>query len=255
LLTPLGAEGQTDAPPWAGYSIIDMTHKFEAETIYWPTEEGFQLEVGFDGITDGGYYYSSNRYAAADPGGTHLDAPKHFAEGRQSADAVPLERLMGPACVIDVSGAALSNPDYRLSTGDIEDWEALHGSIPEGCIVLLNTGFARYWPDRETYLGTSLKGSEGVANLHFPAFSLESARLLASRGVAAVGIDTASIDYGQSADFVVHRYLYDLNIPGFENVANLDTLPPVGAFVIALPMKIADASGAPLRMIGLVPAP
>ena len=247
------AFAQSDTAPWAGYSVVDMTHSFDADTIYWPTEEGFDLEIGFDGIAAGGYYYASNRYAAADHGGTHLDAPKHFAEGRQAADQVPLDRLLGPACVIDVAAAARADPDYRLAAGDIEAWEAEHGRIDAGCIVLLNTGYARFWPDRQSYLGTSLMGEEGVANLHFPGYSEESARLLASRGVAAVGIDTASIDYGQSSDFIVHRFLYDLNIPGFENVANLDALPPRGAYVIALPMKIATGSGAPLRIIGFVP--
>jgi kynurenine formamidase len=252
---PVAAMAQPGDPPWSGYSIVDMTHSFSAETIYWPTEDGFELEVGSDGITDGGYYYASNRYAAADHGGTHLDAPRHFAEGRQSADEVPLDRLIGPACVIDVSSAALADSDYRFGVSDIEAWEARYGRIAEGCIVLLNTGYARFWPDRERYLGTSLRGAEGVANLHFPGFSEEAARALVTRGVAAVGIDTASIDYGQSRDFLVHRYLYDLNIPGLENVANLAALPPTGAWVIALPMKIAAASGAPLRMIGLVPEP
>jgi kynurenine formamidase len=253
VAAPLSALAQFEQPPWAGYSVVDMTHGFGAETIYWPTEEGFNLEIAFDGITEGGYYYASNRYSAADHGGTHLDAPRHFAEGKQSADEVPLDRLMGPACVIDVSEAARSDADYRLQVGDIEDWEARNGRIEPGCIVLLDTGYAQFWPDSDSYLGTSLRGTEGVENLHFPGFSEESARFLADRGIAAVGIDTASVDYGQSQDFLVHRYLYSLNIPGFENVANVDALPPTGAFVIALPMKISSASGAPLRMIGLVP--
>jgi kynurenine formamidase len=255
LAIPVAATAQSANPPWAGYSIIDMTHSFGAETIYWPTEEGFELEVGFDGIAEGGYYYASNRYSAADHGGTHLDAPRHFAEGRQSADEVPLERLIGPACVIDVSAAASADPDYLLQVSDIEAWEAEHGRIEAGCIVLLNTGYARFWPDREDYLGTSLRGTEGVENLHFPGYSEASARVLAERGIAAAGIDTASIDYGQSKDFLVHRFLYARNIPGFENVAGLDALPPTGAYVIALPMKIAAASGAPLRMIGFTPDP
>ena len=247
------ASAQNEAPPWADYSVIDMSHSFDADTIYWPTEEGFRLEVGIEGITDGGYYYASNHYSAADHGGTHLDAPKHFAEGRQAAADVPLDRLMGPACVIDVAGAAAANRDYLLSVADIESWERRNGTIPRGCIVLLNTGFARYWPDRSRYMGTELRGDEGVANLHFPGYSEASAQVLAERGAAAVGIDTPSIDYGQSDDFLVHRYLYARNIPGLENVANLDALPATGAYVIALPMKITDGSGAPLRMIGLVP--
>lgn len=257
LTLVLNAEvvAQSGNSPWAGYSVIDLTHDFDAETIYWPTEEGFELEVGFDGIADGGYYYASNRFAAADHGGTHLDAPRHFAEGKQSANEVPLNRLMGPACVIDVSEAAVADADYRLQTSDVEAWELENGPIEEGCIVLLNTGYARFWPDRQNYLGTSLWGTEGVERLHFPGYSEESAWLLADRGIAAAGIDTASVDYGQSADFPVHRYLYDLNIPGFENVANLDSLPPRGAYVIALPMKISNGSGAPLRIIALVPDP
>lgn len=245
--------GQTLAAPWDGYSVIDMTHSFDRDTIYWPTEEGFSLEIGFEGYTDGGYYYTSNLFSAADHGGTHLDAPKHFAENKRAVDEVPLGSLMGPACVIDISNAALANPDYRLSVADIEEWEANNGRIHEGCIVLLNTGYADYWPDRRKYMGTELLGQEGVANLHFPGYSESAAIALANRGVAAVGIDTPSIDYGQSTDFIVHRQLYERDIPGLENVANLNELPSVGAYVIALPMKIAGASGAPLRMIGLVP--
>jgi kynurenine formamidase len=250
LASPVVAMAQSGSPPWAGYAVVDMTHSFDAETIYWPTEEGFELEVGFDGITEGGYYYASNRYSAADHGGTHLDAPRHFAEGKQSADEVPLDRLMGPACVIDVSEAALANSEYRLRASDIEEWEAENGRIEQGCIILLNTGYAQFWPDRQSYLGTALRGTEGVENLHFPGHSEEAARILVDRGIAAVGIDTASIDYGQSDDFRVHRYLYDLNIPAFENVANIDALPPEGAYLIALPMKISTESGAPLRIVG-----
>jgi len=253
LFLTVSAGAQQSPVPWAGYRIVDMSHSFDADTIYWPTEDGFDLQIGFEGITDGGYYYLSNRFAAADHGGTHLDAPRHFAEGRDTVEKVPLERLIGPACVIDVSQAAQGNADYRVRADDITAWEALHGRIRAGCIVLANTGYARFWPDRERYMGTAESGERGVANLHFPGFSLESAELLAERSVAAVGIDTPSIDYGQSKDFIVHQYLYDLNIPGFENVANLNALPPIGAFVIALPMKIAGGSGAPLRMIGFVP--
>jgi kynurenine formamidase len=233
LTLPVAVRAQSAEPPWAGYLVIDMTHSFGAETIYWPTEGDFSLEVGFEGVTDAGFYYTSNRFSAADHGGTHLDAPKHFARGKQAADEVPLARLMGPACVIDISEAALADSDYRLSVGDISAWEAENGRIESGCIVLLNTGYAGFWPNRERYLGTNLLGAEGVANLHFPGYSVESARLLAERAVAAVGIDTASIDYGQSQDFAVHRHLYDLEIPGFENVTNVDALPPTGAYVTA----------------------
>ena len=102
-------------------------------------------------------------------------------------------------------------------------------------------------------MGTAKTGAEGVAQLHFPGYSLDAAKLLAKRNIAAFGLDTPSVDYGQSQDFIVHRYMYKLNIPGLENVSNIDQLPATGGYVIGLPMKIRDASGAPLRIIGLVP--
>ena len=239
--------------PWTGYEVIDMTHTFDGKTIYWPTEDGFELTTGFEGQTDGGYYYYSNHYAAADHGGTHLDAPRHFAAGKHTAEQVPLSQLMGAACVIDVSSQAAADRDYRLQLSDIEQWETDNGAIPAGCIVLMRTGFDAFWPDRERYMGTDKLGAEGVAELHFPGFSEESARALLNRKVAAIGVDTPSVDYGQSKDFIVHQVVYKQNIPGLENVANLSRLPATGAYVIALPMKIGGGSGAPLRIIGLVP--
>ena len=239
--------------PWDGYEVIDMTHTFDGHTIYWPTEDGFELTTGFDGLTDRGYYYYSNHYAAADHGGTHLDAPRHFAAGKYTAEQVPLSQLMGPACVIDVSAQAAIDRDYRLTVSDIRQWETDNGTIPAGCIVLMRTDYDAFWPDRERYMGTNKRGPEGVAELHFPGFSEGSARALLEREVAAIGIDTPSVDYGQSKDFIVHQVVYGQNIPGFENVANLSRLPATGAYIIALPMKIGGGSGAPLRVIGWVP--
>ncbi len=256
LLWGLVAAGSAQAAdaPWAGYTVLDLTHTFDTDTVYWPTEAGFELSVGFEGINDKGYFYKSNHFAAADHGGTHLDAPVHFAQGRLAADAVPLTSLMGPACVIDVSNKAASDPDYSLTVDDIDAWEQVHGLIPAGCIVVMNTGYHRFWPDRQAYMGTALAGAQGVANLHFPGFSAAAAELLVKRKIAAVGIDTPSIDPGQSEDFLVHRYLYARDIPGMENLAGTGALPPTGAWLIALPMKIGQASGAPLRVIAMVPA-
>jgi len=238
------------------YRVIDMTHTFDEGTIYWPTEEPFEHEEEFKGQTEGGWYYTAFRVDTAEHGGTHLDAPIHFAEGKWAADEIPLSSLLTPAVVIDVSEHALANPDYRLDMAAVRDWEAQHGPVPRGAAVLLNTGYAQFWPDRVRYMGTAARGPEAVAELHFPGFSLEAARFLHSeRGIVSVGLDTPSIDYGQSRDFAVHRYLYSHNVIGFENVANLNTLPATGAFIIALPMKIRGGSGGPLRIIGLVPAP
>lgn len=233
---------------------IDMTHTFDESTIFWPTARGFELEVVADGMTEGGYYYAANNFCMAEHGGTHLDAPIHFAEGRSTADEIPVTRLIGRAVVIDVSDSAAANPDYRVRVADLQAFEAGHGPIPEGAIVLLRTGWARYWPDRAAYLGTDRTGAEAVPELHFPGLHPDAARwLVENRDVGAVGIDTPSIDYGQSERFRSHRILYGAEVPGLENVANLDRLAPTGAYVLALPMKIAGGSGAPLRMVGAIP--
>lgn len=233
---------------------IDLTHDFSEETIYWPTAEGFKLETVFEGYTDKGYFYDANNYSAAEHGGTHIDAPIHFAEGKQTVDEIPLEKLIGPAIVIDVTQKALSDPDYQVGVGDFTDWESKNGPIPEGSIVLLNTGYAKYWPDRVKYMGTDNRGSEAVGDLHFPGLDPQAAKwLVEKRNINAIGLDTPSIDFGQSQLFESHRILFKENIPAFENVANLDKLPAKGAIIIALPMKIKGGSGGPLRIIAMLP--
>lgn len=231
-------------------SMVDLTHPFDAAAIYWPTVEGFVLETEFEGMTERGYYYKAHRFRASEHGGTHVDAPIHFAEGRHTVDEIPLDRLLGPARVLDVSSAAAKNADYEITVEDLERFEAEHGRIPDGAVLLLRTGFFERWPDRATYLGTEERGPDAVAKLHFPGLHPDAARwLLRERDVAAVGIDTASMDRGQSTLFESHRILLEQNVPIFENVANLGELSATGAFVIALPMKIAGGSGGPLRII------
>lgn len=233
---------------------IDLTHDFSSETVYWPTAEGFELETVFEGNTDKGYYYTANKYKASEHGGTHIDSPIHFAQGKQTVDEIPLERLIGPAVVIDVTQNALSDPDYQIGVKDFTDWESKNGPIPDGSIVLLNTGYAKYWPDRVKYMGTDKRDEEAVKNLHFPGLDPKAAKwLVENRNINAIGLDTPSIDYGQSQLFESHRILFKENIPAFENVANLDKLPPKGAIIIALPMKIKGGSGGPLRIIAMLP--
>ncbi|MEW6155962.1 MAG: cyclase family protein [Verrucomicrobiota bacterium] len=233
---------------------IDLTHEFSTETIYWPTASGFALEVEFHGVTPKGFFYAANRYRASEHGGTHLDAPIHFAKERRTADKIPLEQLIGPAVVIDVSEKAASNPDYQIAVADIRSWESKNGRLPDGIILLFHTGFARYWPDAKRYLGTDEKGPEAVEKLHFPGLHPEAARwLVTERRLKAIGLDTASIDYGQSKLFESHRILFEKEIPAFENVAALEKLPPKGAYVVALPMKIKGGSGGPLRIVAWVP--
>ena len=239
--------------PLRDHRMVDLTHAFGERTLYWPTATtGFQLQRQSYGTTPGGWFYSANGFCAPEHGGTHLDAPIHFSEGRQTADQVPLERLVAPAVVIDVRDRTASDPDYRLTAEDVVAWERRHGRIAEGTIVLLHTGWGRFWPDRRRYFGDDTPGD--ASRLHFPSYGEEAARLLVrERRVAALGVDTPSIDHGQSSDFRVHRVAAEANVPGLENLANLDQLPPRGALLIALPMKIEGGSGGPLRAIALLP--
>jgi kynurenine formamidase len=255
LLAAACAGGPSGDDPFAGATLVDLSHAFDADTVYWPTEaEGFVLETVFAGRTEGGYWYEANRFRSAEHGGTHLDAPVHFGEGRHAVDAIPLERLAGPAVRVDVSAACAADPDHALTVAELRAFEAAHGRIPDGAIVLVHTGWSRHWPDRARYLGSERRGPEAADALRFPGLSAEAARWLAGeRRVAAVGIDTASLDPGGSRSFAAHRELAAAEVPGLENLTGLDRLPPRGFSLVALPMKIRGGSGAPLRAIAVLP--
>lgn len=229
---------------------IDLTHTLSEDAVFWPTAQRFEKRTDFEGHTEGGYYYAAYTFTTAEHGGTHIDAPVHFAEGKHTVDDIPLQSLIGQAVVLDLVASIKQQCDYLVSVADIKAWETTHGKIPERSIVLLRTGFGAYWPDPEKYLGTALRGAEGVAKLCFPGLDPEAARwLVSARRVKAVGIDTASIDAGKSSDFAAHVNLMTHNVPAFENVANLDKLPATGVYVVALPAKIGGGSGGPLRII------
>ena len=246
-----GAQRAVDVP---NGRLVDLTYAFDERTIYWPTAKSFTLEQVAEGETEQGYFYAANNFAAAEHGGTHLDAPVHFARGGDKADEIPLRRLIGRGVVVDVSRAALADRDYQVRRADFAAHERRYGRIPRGSIVLLRTGYGRYWPDRERYLGTAQLGEQAVPQLHFPGLHPSGARwLVRRRGIRAVGLDTASIDYGQSRLFESHRILGAADVPVFENVANLRRLPARNFLVIALPMKIRGGSGGPLRVMAIVP--
>lgn len=248
------APGPDLAAVLADSSLVDLTHTFDEGTLVWPTSSRFQLEKIADGVTPGGYYYAANNVHTAEHGGTHLDAPIHFAEGKQTTEQVPLSRLVGPAVVVDVTAPAGADADYRVTVEDLQQWEASHGPIAPGSLVLLRTGFSTRWPDAARYLGTAERGADAVAKLHFPGLHPDAATwLVRTRKVGAVGIDTASIDRGQSTQFETHRVLAAANVPAFENLTRLEALPARGALVFALPMKVGGGSGAPLRAVALVP--
>jgi kynurenine formamidase len=257
LLFPAASQAaEAKRPPidLSGVRVVDLTHSYDENTLYWPTSPTtFKLDRLSYGKTEGGYFYSSNAFCTPEHGGTHLDAPIHFAEGKRTADQIPPEQLIGPAVVVDVSAQAAADPDYRLTLQDIKTWEAKNGAVPQGSLFLLHTGWGQRWPDRKRYLGDDKPGD--ASNLHFPSYGAEAARyLVEQRKVGAIGVDTASIDHGPSKDFIVHQIANGANVPGLENIANLKQVPPTGAWVIALPMKIAGGSGGPVRIVALVPA-
>jgi len=259
VATILGAACSTSPSPPASAAfpsgqVVDLSHAYDETTIFWPTSERFRLEKTADGVTPQGYYYASNNFFTAEHGGTHLDAPIHFSQGAETVEQIPVERFLGRAVVVDVTAQADKDRDYRVTTDDLQRAESEQGAIPSDAILLIRTGFSRRWPDAAAYLGTAERGADAVRDLHFPGLHPDAARwLVANRPVKAVGIDTASIDYGQSTLYEVHRTLFERNIPAFENLTALERLPLRGAFVVALPMKIGGGSGAPLRAIAILP--
>lgn len=230
---------------------IDLAHSYDSSTLYWPNNaKGFEHFTEAEGKTPAGYYYSSYRICTPEHGGTHLDAPIHFAENKLTVDQIPLSNLTGNAIVIDVSRQALADHDYQIGIDDIEKWEHENDRITDNTIVLFRTGYGQFYPDREKYFGTPNTGLKAIPELHFPGISPEATQwLIDKRAVKALGLDTPSLDYGQSKAFKTHQILLGSNRPGFENLANLDRLPSKGIYIVALPMKIAKGSGAPLRII------
>lgn len=231
--------------------VIDLTYPFDETTIYWPTAKPFEWQKESWGMSAGGYWYAAARYAASEHGGTHLDSPIHFGKGRAAADEIPVSKLVGPAVVIDVTAACAKDRDYRVSAEDLAAWQRTHGKVPAGAILLIHTGWGKFWPDKKLYLGTDVAGD--TTNLHFPGFSREAAEALAQLPINGVGIDTASMDYGPSKDFIAHQIINGMGLYGLENVANLEKVPATGATLIALPMKIKGGSGAPARIIAILP--
>lgn len=239
------------ADPFSGYEWVDLSHAYEADTVFWPTGIPFDhIETAY-GVNEKGYFYSSYDLKTSEHSGTHLDAPIHFAEGQAAVDDLALDDLVGPAVVIDVAEKTEAEADYLLSLEDIAAAEAADGPIPADSILLVRTDWSTRWPDRLAYMGDDTPGN--ADDLHFPGIAPDAARALVERGVKAVGIDTASLDHGPSTDFMTHRILNGAGVAGLENLTNLGRLPARGAYVVAMPMKIRGGSGGPCRVTALVP--
>jgi kynurenine formamidase len=235
--------------------ILDMTFPFDNNAINWPTALPFTLEKLNWGISEGGWWYASNNYKSCEHVGTHADAPIHFAEGGRTIDQVPLWEWIGPAVKIDVVEKCMENRDYLLTVDDIKAWEEKYGKLPDKAWIIMYTGIdTKYYPDKKKVLGTNKSGPEALPELSFPSFSPEVAEFLVKeRNITGVAIDTPSIDYGKSKDFMVHRILFAADKLGLENIANLDKLPEKGAMLYVIPMLIKDGTGSPARVFALLP--
>ncbi|STX81369.1 metal-dependent hydrolase [Legionella busanensis] len=230
--------------------ILDLSYSFNKNTIYWPTEKGFNLKKIFYGFTQKGYFYSAFKFCTPEHGGTHIDAPRHFSEQGHTVDQISSNQLVGNAVVIDVRAKAKNNSDYAITVNDIKHFEKKYRLLKEQDIVLFYTGWGEFWNNKKKYLGSDKIGD--VKNLHFPGLSKQAAQYLVNRKIKGIGIDTASIDPGNSNDFWAHRIILSANLYGIENVAYLHLLPILGAKLIVAPMKIKGGSGAPTRIYALI---
>ena len=235
--------------------LLDMTYPYDENSIYWPTAKPYQLDKVSWGISEGGWWYASNEFSASEHGGTHADAPIHFAENGRTIDQIPLDEWIGPAVKIDVTKICEKNRDYLLSIMEIKRWEEQFGRIPDRAWVIMYTGIGtRHYPDKHMVLGTDKKGEDAIPELSFPGFSEESVTfLLTNRNIAGIAIDTPSIDYGKSKDFKVHQVLFAADKLALENIANLDKLPASGATLYVIPMLIKQGTGSPARVFAIIP--
>ena len=225
--------------------IVDLTHTLTAQSPTWDGSCGFDLPTTFD------YHESTSEtkfkrqalHLKKTGIGTHIDAPLHCFSGKATTADLPLKQLCVMGCVIDVSFKATS--DYLISVDDIISFEESHGIIQENSLVIVYTGWSKYWHDAKKYRN---ENNHGI--MQFPSFSVEAAQLLIQRNVAGIAIDTLSPDCPNTG-YPVHRIMLSNNKYIIENIAYCNQLPSVGAYIIALPIKI-NATEAPLRIIGLV---
>lgn len=235
-------------------NIVDLTHTLTEDFPY-------------NSVAAGGAYYpfrtaplttieeqgsGANQWKMHEHLGTQIDAPSHFSAGGMSLDQMPVEELIAPLAVIDISERAKSDPDATVTVDDVRDWEARYGRLPRGAAVFMNSGWAAKVDDPEAFL--NLDDSD---TLHFPGFAPETVEfLLRERQVVGIGVDTLSIDAGESEEnpLPVHKAWHDAGKWNVECVANLDRVPPSGATVFVGATKVVDATGGPVRLISTFPS-
>ncbi|XP_052082376.1 isatin hydrolase-like [Mytilus californianus] len=234
------------------FKVVDLTHDHSNTTIYWPGNPEYNFTILARGNTTGGFWYESNYIGTAEHGGTHLDSPAHFYKDRLRTHNIPIENLVGPGVIINVKNKAAANADYQVSIDDLKQWENIYKQIPENAIVIMNSGWNDRYPNASLVFNTDSPTDSNT--FHFPAWHETTIEwLISKRSVNVVGVDTPSTDFGQSKTFPVHILLGQANIPGAENVANLDAIPEAGSIIFVAVTKIYDGSGGPARIFATVP--
>jgi kynurenine formamidase len=239
LAVTSGAHAQSAA------RVVDLGHPLGTSDPSWEGTPGLQRTTTATFDKDG---YAAGRVTIDEHFGTHVDAPSHFSKEGWTVDRIPADRLYRPGVCIDVAAKAAKDADYRVTVDDIKSFEKTAGAIPRDSIVFIATGWDRFWNDRARYM------NERSGVKHFPGLAQEAVAYLAGeRGVAAIGIDTPSIDYGPSTAFEAHKVSMALNVYHIENAARLSSLPRTGFMVVVAPMAIRGGSGAPARVLAIVP--
>ena len=223
------------------FKIIDLTHPLSSNIPTWNGSCGFCLEIKKD--YDRMFRVQQVKMHAG--AGTHMDAPSHRFQGGLSIAEIPIDQLIVPAFVIDVSKKA--GADYEISVQDIENFESTYGPITKNSLVIGYTGWDRFWSDPKAYRNLDANGQ-----MHFPAFSAKATELLLKRNISGIAIDTLSPDCSD-ASFSVHKLMLGEGKYIIENIANCSKVPPKASHVIALPLRVEDMTECPIRVVALVP--
>ena len=249
----LALSGLIQTPAFATH-YIDLSHELSDKTLNWPGQKNFKPSDTYEENLPGNASVRTRDFQATEHTGTHIDAPVHFSKGHIDISQVKLSQLIGPAIQVDVHNKVKSNPDYQIDIPDFLEWEKKYGLIPPNSIIMLNTGYDKYWNDFKKYSGTSRTDKDAATDFHFPGLHPKAAEWLVNqRKVKAVGIDTFSIDYGKTNNFPTHQILTNKDIPIFENVCHLDELPPNHFNIFAMPLKIKNGTGSPARIAAELP--
>ena len=222
------------------YRLVDLTHTLDANTISWNGKSGFQDELKLDySQCTGAVKFRIKQFKMHAGIGTHMDAPAHCIANGLTIDQIKITNLIAPCFVLDISNKAHAH--YSLSPQDIQQFESQYGLIPSNSFVMVKTGWERFWSEPDKYRN----------NYAFPSVSKEAAAILIQRNVQALGIDTLSPDRPEDG-FHTHQLFLENNKYIVENSTNLDLLPIVGSFILTCPIKVKDATEAPVRLIGLI---